>query len=99
MQVRPGMITFIMQAQSTWTLMLASVGAFMTALDTLVVASALPALRVDLGATVGDLEWTVNAYNLTFAVFLLTGAVVGDRFGRKRTYVAGIALFTVSSVL
>src|SRR4051794_17840776 len=99
MQVRPGMITFMMQARSTWTLMLASVGAFMTALDTLVVASALPALRVDLGATVGELEWTVNAYNLTFAVFLLTGAVLGDRFGRKRTYVASIALFTVASVL
>ena len=95
------MVTFMTQVKtrSTWTLVLASIGAFMTALDTLVVASALPALRVDLGATVGELEWTVNAYNLTFAVFLLTGAVLGDRFGRKRTYIAGIALFTVSSVL
>jgi EmrB/QacA subfamily drug resistance transporter len=79
------------------TLILASFGAFMTALDTLVVASSLPALRGDLGASLGDLEWTVNAYNLAFAVLLLTGAALGDRFGRKRTYVVGLAVFTVAS--
>jgi predicted MFS family arabinose efflux permease len=55
-----------------WTLVLASLGVFMTALDTLVVTNALPVLRTDLGASLGDLEWTVNAYNLCFACLLLT---------------------------
>ena len=61
------------------TLALASLGVFMTALDTLVVANSLPALRASLHANLGDLEWTVNAYNLSFAVALLTGAALGDR--------------------
>ena len=80
-----------------WTLGLASLGVFMTALDTLVVATSLPALRADLGAGLGDLEWTVNAYNLTFACLLLTGAALGDRFGRRRMFVIGLGLFTAAS--
>ncbi len=80
-----------------WTLVLASLGVFMTALDTLVVANSLPALRESLHANLGDLEWTVNAYNLAFAVALLTGAALGDRFGRKRTYCLGLLGFTVAS--
>ncbi|ADP82455.1 DHA2 family efflux MFS transporter permease subunit [Pseudofrankia inefficax] len=80
-----------------WTLVLASLGVFMTALDTLVVANALPALRASLHADLGDLEWTVNAYNLAFAVALLTGAALGDRYGRKRTYWIGLLGFTVAS--
>jgi EmrB/QacA subfamily drug resistance transporter len=80
-----------------WTLVLASLGVFMTALDTLVVASALPALRQSLHADLGDLEWTVNAYNLAFAVALLTGAALGDRYGRKRMYWIGLLGFTVAS--
>jgi EmrB/QacA subfamily drug resistance transporter len=89
------------QAPSTshqaWTLVLASIGLFMTALDTLVVTTALPALREDLGASLSNLEWTVNAYNLAFACGLLTGAALGDRFGRRRMFTSGILLFTAAS--
>jgi EmrB/QacA subfamily drug resistance transporter len=81
----------------TWTLVLASLGVFMTALDTLVVTTALSVLRADLGASLTDLEWTVNAYNLAFACLLLTGAALGDRFGRRRVFALGIAIFTVAS--
>jgi EmrB/QacA subfamily drug resistance transporter len=80
-----------------WTLVLASLGVFMTALDTLVVANALPALRSSLHANLGDLEWTVNAYNLAFAVALLTGAALGDRYGRRRVYSLGLLAFSVAS--
>jgi EmrB/QacA subfamily drug resistance transporter len=69
----------------------------MTALDTLVVTTSLPALRVDLHASLQSLEWTVNAYNLAFACFLLTGAALGDRFGRRRMYTIGLLLFTGAS--
>jgi EmrB/QacA subfamily drug resistance transporter len=69
----------------------------MTALDALVVTTALPVLRVDLHAGLSGLEWTVNAYNLTFACLLLTGAALGDRFGRRRMFTIGIAVFTVAS--
>ena len=84
-------------SQRTWTLVLASIGVLMTALDTLVVATSLPVLRVDLHASLQSLEWTVNAYNLSFACFLLTGAALGDRFGRRRMYVVGLGLFTAAS--
>jgi EmrB/QacA subfamily drug resistance transporter len=80
-----------------WTLVLASLGLFMAALDTLVVTTALPVLRTDLGASLSDLEWTVNGYNLAFACLLLTGAALGDRFGRKRMFAIGLSLFTAAS--
>jgi MFS family permease len=80
-----------------WTLVLASLGVFMTALDTLVVTTALPVLRVDLHASLSDLEWTVNAYNLAFACLLLTGAALGDRFGRRRMFTVGLFVFTAAS--
>jgi EmrB/QacA subfamily drug resistance transporter len=80
-----------------WTLALASLGLFMVALDTLVVTTALPVLRVDLKASLSDLEWTVNAYNLSFACFLLTGAALGDRFGRRRMFTVGLFVFTAAS--
>lgn len=80
-----------------WTLVLASLGAFMASLDTLVVATALPVLRTDLGASLADLEWTVNAYNLAFACVILTGAALGDRFGRRRMYALGLGIFTAAS--
>jgi EmrB/QacA subfamily drug resistance transporter len=83
--------------RSAWTLVLASLGVFMTALDTLVVTTALPVMRVDLGASLSDLEWTVNAYNLAFACFLLTGAAIGDRFGRRRMFTIGLSVFTAAS--
>ena len=76
---------------------LAGLGVFMTALDNMVVTTALPVLRVDLHATVAGLEWTVNAYMLAFACLLLTGAALGDRFGRRRMFTVGIAVFTVAS--
>jgi EmrB/QacA subfamily drug resistance transporter len=80
-----------------WTLVLASLGVFMAALDTLVVTTALPVLRLDLHASLSDLEWTVNAFNLALASFLLTGAALGDRFGRRRMYVVGLVIFTAAS--
>jgi EmrB/QacA subfamily drug resistance transporter len=70
---------------------------FMAALDNLVVTMALPVIKAHLHAGLAGLEWTVNAYTLTFAVLLLTGAALGERFGRRRMFVAGIALFTISS--
>ena len=69
----------------------------MVTLDNLVVTTALPVIRVDLGASLESLEWTVNAYTLAYAVFLLTGAALGDRFGRRRMFVLGVALFTAAS--
>ena len=83
----------------TWTIVLASVGVFMTALDTLVVTTSLPVLRVSLHASLSSLEWTVNAYNLAFACLLLTGAALGDRFGRRRMFTIGIGVFTIASAL
>ncbi len=82
-----------------WTLAIVSIALFMTALDNLVVGVALPSIRADFGGSLEALEWTVNAYTLSFAVFLVTGAALGDRFGRKRLFVIGLSLFTVSSAL
>ena len=82
---------------SRWTLAIVSLGLFMVVLDNLVVNVALPSIHRDLHASIQELEWTVNAYVLSYAVFLLTGAALGDRFGRKRMFTAGLALFTLSS--
>ena len=81
----------------TWTLVIVSIGLFMVVLDNLVVNVALPSIHRDLGASIQSLEWTVNGYVLAYAVFLLTGAALGDRFGRRRMFLAGITLFTLSS--
>jgi EmrB/QacA subfamily drug resistance transporter len=83
--------------RTIWTFVVTSIALFMVVLDNLVVSTALPVIRVDLGATIEELEWTVNAYTLTFAVFLLTGAALGDRFGRKRLFMIGVAIFTAAS--
>src|SRR4051812_19879241 len=83
----------------TWTVVLASLGVFMTALDTLVVTTSLPALRVHLHASLQSLEWTVNGYNLAFACLLLTGAALGDRLGRRRMYTVGLLVFTGASAM
>jgi EmrB/QacA subfamily drug resistance transporter len=80
-----------------WTLAIVSIGLFMVVLDNLVVNVALPSIHRELGASIQALEWTVSAYVLAYAVLLLTGAALGDRFGRKRMFIAGIALFTASS--
>ena len=68
-----------------------ALASFMMALDALVITTAFATIRADFGASVETLQWTVNAYNLTFAVLLLTGAALGDRFGRRRMFAAGIA--------
>jgi EmrB/QacA subfamily drug resistance transporter len=80
-----------------WTFAIVSVALFMVVLDNLVVTTALPSIRADLGGGVQALEWTVNAYTLSFAVLLLTGAALGDRFGRRRMFLAGLGIFTLSS--
>src|ERR1700722_17352365 len=80
-----------------WTLAIVSIGLFMVGLDTLVVNVALPSIHRDLGGSIQALEWTVGAYVLAYAVLLLTGSALGDRFGRKRMFILGIGLFTASS--
>jgi EmrB/QacA subfamily drug resistance transporter len=85
------------RTRTVWTFAITSIALFMVVLDNLVVSTAIPVIRVDLGASLQQLEWTVNAYTLTFAVFLLTGAALGDRFGRKRLFMLGIAVFTAAS--
>jgi EmrB/QacA subfamily drug resistance transporter len=80
-----------------WTIIVTSAALFIVTLDNLVVTTALPSIRRDLHATIQGLEWTVNAYTLTFAVLLLTGAALGDRFGRKRTFVLGLGIFVLGS--
>jgi EmrB/QacA subfamily drug resistance transporter len=80
-----------------WTFAITSVALLMCVLDNLVVTTALPVIRHDLHATLTQLEWTVNAYTLTYAVLLLSGAALGDRFGRRRIFILGLALFTAAS--
>src|SRR3954464_8751407 len=80
-----------------WTFAIVSVALFMVVLDNLVVTNALPSIREDLGATIQSLEWTVNAYTMSFAVLLLTGAALGDRFGRRRMFTIGLSIFTAAS--
>ena len=80
-----------------WALGLASVASFMVMLDLLVVATALSTIRRDLGASIGQLEWTINAYTLAFAVLLMTAAAVGDRFGRRRVFAIGLGVFAAGS--
>jgi EmrB/QacA subfamily drug resistance transporter len=86
------------QSTRRWVLALTAVGSLMVVLDALVVSTALTSIRADLGASIEQLEWTVNAYVLSFAVLLMTGAALGDRFGRRRVFVSGFALFGLASV-
>jgi EmrB/QacA subfamily drug resistance transporter len=88
-----------MTRRNGWTLAIVSVALFMAVLDNLVVSVALPTIHRDLGASIQSLEWTVNAYVLAYAVLLLTGAALGDRFGRKRMFVVGLIVFTAASAL
>jgi EmrB/QacA subfamily drug resistance transporter len=83
--------------RTLWTFAITSLALFMTTLDNLVVTMALPTIQRDLHASISGLEWTVNAYTLTFAVLLLMGAALGDRFGRKRMFLIGLAVFTAGS--
>ena len=87
------------RARMLWAFAITSIALFMTTLDNLVVTTALPVIRHDLHASLAGLEWMVNAYTLTFAVLLLTGAALGDRFGRRRLFAIGLAIFTGGSAL
>jgi EmrB/QacA subfamily drug resistance transporter len=80
-----------------WVLALSALASFMVVLDMLVVATALPAIQHDLGASLEDLEWTVTAYTLSFAVLLMTGSALGDRYGRRRVFAIGLGLFAAAS--
>src|SRR6476660_6361716 len=86
------------RTRTLWTFAITSAALFMVVLDNLVVTTALPTIQRSLGATIQELEWTVNAYTLTFAVLLLTGAALGDRFGRRRVFSLGVGIFTAGSV-
>ncbi|MFF7731302.1 DHA2 family efflux MFS transporter permease subunit [Streptomyces sp. NPDC008001] len=86
-----------MPPKAVWALVITGAAGFMAALDNLVVTTALPAIRKDLGGALEDLEWTVNAYTLTFAVLLMFGAALGDRFGRRKLFVTGLTVFTAAS--
>lgn len=80
-----------------WTLGAMCFALFMIMLDNTVVNVALPSIQADLGATLSGLEWTVNAYTLTFAVLLVTGGRLGDIFGRRRVFLCGVVVFALSS--
>ena len=82
------------RTQTIWTFVITSIALFMVSLDNLVVSTAIPVIRLDLHASLESLSWTVNAYTLTFAVLLLTGAALGDRFGRRRMFAIGVGIFT-----
>src|SRR5580658_5097915 len=85
------------KGRTAWTFAVTSAALFMASLDNLVVTTALPSIRDHLHASLQGLQWTVNAYTLTFAVLLLTGATLGERYGRRRMFVAGLGLFTAGS--
>ncbi|WP_046503186.1 DHA2 family efflux MFS transporter permease subunit [Streptomyces odonnellii] len=85
------------RGSAAWALVITGAASFMAALDNLVVTTALPSIREDLGGALEDLEWTVNAYTLTFAVLLMFGAALGDRFGRRRLFLTGLTIFTGAS--
>src|SRR5258708_28228105 len=85
-------------SEKNWVLGVASLASFMMALDAQIITTAFATIRDDFGASVETLQWTVNAFNLTFAVLLLTGAALGDRLCRRRMFAAGIALFVLASV-
>ncbi|MEU0939955.1 DHA2 family efflux MFS transporter permease subunit [Embleya sp. NPDC005971] len=84
--------------EQRWVLGLTAIGSVMVALDALVVAAALTTIRQDLGASIEELEWTVNAYSLTFAMLLPVAAAIGDRWGRRRMFATGLAIFSVASI-
>src|SRR5579884_1263301 len=99
LQTHPtGERTATMRPGSTrWVLALTSIASFMASLDTLVVVTALPSIQRSLHAGLADLQWTVNAYELAYAAGIITAAALGDRFGRRRIFAAGLGLFTLTS--
>lgn len=87
-----------MTNKQKWVLLLTSISSLMVALDVTVVSTALSSMRVHLHASIEELEWTVNAYGLSFAVLLMTASAIGDRVGRRAMYAGGLALFVLASI-
>src|SRR6202521_2002399 len=85
------------RAEQNWVLGVTALASFMMALDAMIITTAFATIRVEFGSPVETLQWAVNAFNLTFAVLLLTGSALGDRFGRRLVFAAGIALFVLAS--
>ncbi|MGW3151109.1 MFS transporter [Streptomyces sp. NPDC001177] len=85
------------RSQAMWALTITSAAGFMIGLDNLIVTTALPSIRNDLGGDIEDLTWTVNAYTLSFAALLMTGSTLGELFGRRRLFIIGLAVFTAAS--
>src|SRR5438309_9185830 len=96
-QPRPAGTQAVRTPGRGWALALTSVAFFMVTLDALVVMTALPAIGHDFRTGMGTLEWTVNAYGLTMAAGIITAAALGDRYGRRRVFVTGLAVFTAGS--
>jgi EmrB/QacA subfamily drug resistance transporter len=84
-------------SRAIWTVVIAALASFMAGLDNLVVVTALPTIRIRLGGSLQALEWTVNAYTLSFAVLMIMAAALGDRFGRRKVFVVGLLIFTAAS--
>src|SRR5437879_13921687 len=89
---------FAPENRKWWTLAAGAIGLFMIMLDNTVVNVALPSIRKDLGIGISELEWVVNAYALTFGVLLLSGGKLADMLGRRRIFIAGLIIFTGSSL-
>ena len=85
------------RATHIWAVALTGASLFMITLDNLIVLSTLPSMQRDLGVSIDRLQWVVDAYILSFAVLMLTGAALGDRYGRRRMLVVGLLVFTASS--
>jgi EmrB/QacA subfamily drug resistance transporter len=81
-----------------WTILIVSIASFMVGLDVLVIMTALPTLRVEMGASATGLGWTINAYEIGFAALILTGSALGDRYGRRLLFVVGVGIFTLCSM-
>src|SRR6201987_4462906 len=89
---------FAEENKKWWTLVAVAFGLFMIMLDNTIVNVALPSIQRSLHMTISSLEWIVTAYALTFAALLITGGKLGDLFGRRRIFIIGIAIFTLSSL-
>jgi EmrB/QacA subfamily drug resistance transporter len=85
------------ESRQWWTLFAMCFGLFMIMLDTTIVNVALPSIQSALHTTPASLQWTIDAYVLTFAALILLGGKLGDRFGRKRMFLVGLAIFTLAS--
>ncbi|MDF3049064.1 MAG: drug resistance transporter, EmrB/QacA subfamily [Pseudonocardia sp.] len=94
-----GQATTAASTRRAWTIVLAGSASFLVALDLLIVTTALDAIRLDLRTSITSLQWVLTAYGVTFACLLLTGAALGDRFGRRRMFAGGVALFAVGSAV